>query len=337
MGAIADNKGRELAKILHHYGLLESSSKYKIVCPFHKDINPSMNLDLIEGSFYCFGCNVTGSAPDFVRLMYPQYNDLQSLFKFYEILKSDKVLGFKYSDRVAQPKESDEALEDEAFDYYYGLKAVNWTRNESPEKAYMKARGFDHKALNLCAAKLTIVNDAYPIIFPMLDMGEFKGWVCRTTSPAIEKKRKYLYNKGFSRATTLVGQYDSKVVMVVEGYMDWLKMRQFGVKKVVAILGWKMSSHQIQKLKMMGVKTIISALDTDSCGNKGSEFLKQHFEVIRFQFPDNVKDPGDMDLTQFKIANTKTKKLYRRTLSDEKRRTNIGNKNPSKEVRKFKR
>ena len=44
----------------------------------------------------------------------------------------------------------------------------------------------------------------------MIDNGKFKGWVCRTTDKDIEKKRKYLYNKGFRRAETLVGSYGLK-------------------------------------------------------------------------------------------------------------------------------
>jgi DNA primase len=146
----------------------------------------------------------------------------------------------------------------------------------------------------------------------MFDMGKFKGWVCRTTNPIIQKKRKYLYNEGFSRYTTLVGDYDAKVVFVVEGYMDRLKMVQYGIKKVVAILGWKITDAQIQKLKEQGVKYIISAMDNDTCGKKGTKYLEKYFTVIRFQFPKGVKDPGEMNREQFIKANNKTKKEFRR-------------------------
>ena len=144
----------------------------------------------------------------------------------------------------------------------------------------------------------------------MLDNGKFKGWVCRTMLKAIEEKRKYLYNEGFSRATTLVGNYGTKdYVFVVEGYMDRLKFVQFGVDNVVSILGWKMSSQQIQKLKDKGIRRVISALDNDSCGRRGTEFLKQHFDVTRFSYLKGVKDPGEMNQETFN-------KMYNRTMQN---------------------
>ena len=145
----------------------------------------------------------------------------------------------------------------------------------------------------------------------MLDNGKFKGWVCRTMLKSVEAKRKYLYNEGFSRATTLVGNYGSKdYVIVVEGYMDRLKFAQFGEENVVAILGWKMSPQQIQKLKDKGINKVISALDNDVCGKKGTEFLKQHFDVTRFAYLKGVKDPGEMTQDLFDKMFSKTMRIY---------------------------
>ena len=160
-------------------------------------------------------------------------------------------------------------------------------------------RGFSASALNKARAKITY-NKNYGLIFPMLDNGKFKGWVCRTTIKEIEKKRKYLYNEGFSRATTLVGNYGKlDYVFVVEGYMDRLKFLQFGESNVVAILGWKISQQQINKLKAKGITKIIAALDNDDCGKKGTECLKQYFDVTKFSYLKGIKDPGDMNEKNF--------------------------------------
>jgi DNA primase len=163
----------------------------------------------------------------------------------------------------------------------------------------------------------------------MFDMGTFRGWVCRTTSKYIESKRKYLYNTGFNRSNTLVGNYESKVVVIVEGYMDLLKLRQYGVKKVVAILGWKITAQQIEKLKLQGVKYVISALDNDECGEKGTKYLQSFFNVIRFMYPPGIKDPGEMSKEQFADANERTKQKYRRVKNGIDRRY----KEPSQEGR----
>lgn len=315
--------GNELAKVLWYYNLIPdtSASTQKIICPFHEDINPSMIINLEDGSWFCFGCNLSGDAIKFVKLMEAEHhklNDLQAYQKYLRILKSKKVSNIKLDGSQMKQKPLSIDLYNEAMDYYYGLKKVNWRDPGNPEeqaaKTYMVERGFTGKALHKCKAKVTY-NRSYGLIFPMLDNGEFKGWVCRTMLKAIEAKRKYLYNEGFSRATTLVGDYGSKdYVIVVEGYMDRLKFIQFGEENVVAILGWKMSQQQIQKLKDSGVKRVISALDNDTCGKRGTEYLKQFFDVTRFSYLKGVKDPGDMTKETFDKMFKRTMQKYNQKL-----------------------
>lgn len=307
--------GKELAKVLHYYGLLEGDSEFKIVCPFHQDVNASMKIDLVNGDFYCFGCGASGKALDFVKKVNKRLDDLEACFKYYKILKSKKVKALKIEIHSKTKLEDKQALIESA-DYYFGLKTIDWRKEQGEERIYMAARGFTANTLNKCKAKINY-SPMYPIIFPMFDLEEFKGWVCRTNNNKVEKKRKYLYNEGFSRRNTLVGDYNSEAVVLVEGYMDRLKMIQFGVKKVAAILGWKITEQQIKKLQKQGVKYIISALDNDKCGKEGTAYLQRFFKVIRFQFPDGIKDPGEMDMHTFKIANLKTKKLYEEEIKSE--------------------
>lgn len=316
---MGDNgQGTILAKVLWYYNLIPSTTSLsqKIICPFHEDVNPSMIVNLEEGSWFCFGCNLAGDAIKFVKLMEAKYNnsnDLQAYKKFLQILKSDKCSNIQINPSMKEGKPIPKDLYNEAYDYYHGLRKVDWVNSDEPEvlaaKSYMVNRGFSPGTLNKCKAKVTY-NESYGLIFPMIDNGKFKGWVCRTMVKAIEEKRKYLYNEGFSRATTLVGNYGSKnYVFVVEGYMDRLKFLQFGEENVVAILGWKMSPQQIQKLKDKGVTKVISALDNDECGKKGTKFLEKHFEVTRFAYLKGIKDPGEMTQESFD-------KMFRKTMKN---------------------
>lgn len=308
--------GYKLAKVLKYYGLIDSyESTQKIVCPFHNDVNPSMIVDLVKGRFFCFGCNASGDALRFVKKMNPKLNDLQACKKLQEILNSKKSEVKKEYFRVRKRKPQKELM-DIAKDYYFGLSKVDWENDEQNEvvesRKYMCDRGFNAKTLTNCKAKVTY-NKAYPIIFPMFDNKEFKGWVCRTNDKEVEKKRKYLYNEGFSRATTLCGNYDVKSpIFIVEGYMDRLKLKQYGVRNVVAILGWKMSNEQIMKLKNLGVTHVISALDNDECGKKGTDFLRKHFKVTRFAYLKGIKDPGEMDEKMFKKMYNRTKQKWKK-------------------------
>ena len=308
-----------MSKVLWYYNLIPDVSEavQKIVCPFHDDVNPSMRIDIVENRFYCFGCNSHGDAKDFVYMMDRKYkncnNELQSYKNYLNILKSRKASDIKVSRTIKiKKKSSSKHLYNVAYDYYHGLSKIDWNNSDIDEvistREYMLNRGFTSDTLNKVKAKITY-NNQYAIIFPMLDNNKFKGWVCRTTNKDIEKKRKYLYNEGFSRATTLVGNYGSKdYVIVVEGYMDRLKFLQYGEENVVAILGWKMSQQQIQKLKDRGVKNVISALDNDECGRNGTAFLKTVFNVTRWCYIKGIKDPGDMNKETFD-------KMYKKTMN----------------------
>ena len=300
--------GDTLAKVLHYYNY--PSDEEKIVCPFHKDVYPSMQVNYSSGSCFCYGCQKSYDTLSFVKQLENIDDDLKACIKLAKIIKTKKVSKIKARSYVRTRSDSKQALT-EAKDYYFNLKSINWYNERSDELSYMLKRGFKRSTLNKCKAKYTY-NKSYPLIFPMFDNGEFKGWVCRTTLKAIEKRRKYLYNEGFSRATTLCGTYSKrKIVVICEGYMDMLKFKQFGLKHVVAILGWKITAEQVEKLKTYGITIVISALDADECGRKGTAYLKNFFKVVDFQYPKGIKDAGEMTQKQFDIAFAKTKAKLR--------------------------
>lgn len=309
--------GNDLKKVMYYYGI---PTDEQIVCPFHDDSRPSCHVNYDEGIFHCFACEVSGNAFQFVKLANPKLSGMNQLKMYFGILKSKKVSKLKLHKKKGKLAQSKKVSKEEdmqmAYDYYYGLKTQDWRKVDNPYKDYMLKRGFTEKALNLCNAKETYTDPNYPIVFPIMDMDTFKGYVRRTQNKHFEDKaNKYLYNKGFSRLDTLAGRYDSEVVVLCEGYMDMLKLRQYGLKHVAAILGWKLTAKQLDKLRARGVKTVISALDMDEPGRKGTDYLKNFFEVVEFQFPKGVKDPGDLTEKQFKIAYNKTKRVLRRKLN----------------------
>ena len=311
----------DLAKVLWYYNLIPDirNSVQKIVCPFHEDASPSLQVNIEDGTWYCFGCGKSGDAIKFVYFMEnknreKKINELEALKIYFRILKSKKCSDIKPERFKKRHKPSDRELYSQAYDYYHGLKKVLWGFTDGEEEKlafeYLNKRGFTKEVLNKSKCKITY-NKSYPIIFPLIDNGKFKGWVCRTTTPEIEKKRKYLYNEGFSRATTLVGEYGkTDYVFVVEGYMDRLKFVQYGYTNVVAILGWKMSDEQIKKLKNKGITKVISALDNDECGRRGTKYLRNFFDVTRFCYLKGVKDPGEMTQKLFDKMFRKTMEVF---------------------------
>ena len=295
----------EFEVILKHYNLLESTQKYKIVCPFHADVNASMMVNVSDNYWHCFGCEKSGDGKALVK-EFEQCTDLKAMMIIKQITKGTKITTFSKHDNDVHI--DFDHLKRRAEDYYFNLKTTDWSE-DSHERDYLLNRGLTEDILHRSRAKQTF-NDSYPIIFPITDNGKFAGWVSRTTTKSIEEKRKYLYNEGFRRKQTLAGRYKSGSVFIVEGYFDYLKLRQFGEDNAVAILGWKITDEQVKKLKDSGVKTVISALDNDECGRKGTQYLKNFFNVIEFKYPPFIenecllfaKDIGEMSHEYFKKA-----------------------------------
>lgn len=299
--------------VLKYYGIFEDQELYKIVCPFHGDLNPSMQINLNKSFFYCYGCGIHGSTFELVKAFEPTLNTFEVYRKVAEIVKGNT--GPKNIAASAEPSFKSKASYREgiglARDFYYNLPKTNWFKVDEDAfgiKMYMNKRGFKTSTLNKVQAKATY-NKLYPIVFPMFDNGVFRGYVMRTDDPNVEGERKYMYNKGFKRRITLPGDYKYHTVILVEGFLDMLKAKQIGIKYVVAVLGWKLTGEQLEKLKKAGVKTIICALDNDDAGNKGYKYLKRvcsinKLKLHRLRYPKSMKDMGDVsEVTAERIVN----------------------------------
>lgn len=293
---VSEQQKQEFIQVLKHFDMFEPLSSYKVICPFHGDKNPSMLIDLENAKYYCFGCEAHGGAHDLVKQFYPSYNE-------FEVVRCiRRICGGKESkkqQRIIQVQEKKLNMR-AVRDYFFNLPEVNWYTVRDPVKQYMKQRGFKMSTLNMIGARIN-ATDSYKIVFPIMDNGVFRGYVGRTTDKQIEQKRKYIYNTGFRRSKTLAGVYFGSSVLVVEGYLDMLKARQNGVQSVVAVLGWKMSEKQKNKLLHRGIKTIICGLDNDQAGEKGYKYLSSlnQFNVVRLKYPEGIKDFGDVNKEMF--------------------------------------
>ena len=310
----------EFLKVLDYYKIPVTLTKEKVLCPFHADKNASLMVDVDKNFWHCFGCQESGDAYKFHKQYQEKVlgvkNDLKIAKLYSQILNGTSINSTKNKLSIVQAENKDRKYYRqkliEAKDFYRGLKTVDWQEADDECVEYMLWRGFKRSTLNKSKAKYTYNDFSYPIIFPILDNGKFKGWVCRTFDEEIGSERKYLYNTGFRRNNTIAGNYrNTKVVMLVEGYMDKLKANQLGVKNVGAILGWKITNKQIEKLKAEGVEVIISALDNDTCGKNGTKYLTQFFDVIPFNYPDKIKDMGDMTKEDFVIVKKQIIKMLK--------------------------
>lgn len=298
------DKSNAFACVLSHYGLFRSEKAYKVICPFHGDLNPSMQIDLDREYFYCYGCGAHGSTYELVKGFEPELNAIEVYKKISNIVKNTDEFSINTDSSNTTTYKRLNYAEGIilARDYYYNLPETKWYRAKEEAfgaKHYMLKRGFTSKTLINSGAKATY-NVNYPIIFPLLENGIFRGYVMRTNNPEVESRRKYMYNSGFRRRSTLAGHYvKEQPVLIVEGFLDCLAARQLGVKNVVAILGWKISAEQVEKLRKKNIRTIICGLDNDEVGNNGYAYLKRiakvnNFTIKRIRYPKHIKDFGDL-------------------------------------------
>lgn len=303
---------------LKHYNIYQEDDQYKIICPFHGDKNPSLQINKQTGFFYCYGCGLSGGAFELVKNYEPNLSPIEIYKKLHSFVKEGKgdiggrdvytYTNLPYTHSFVDSKVKYKEGIKLAKDFYFNLPETNWYK--LPEEAipilrYMKHRGFTTSTLKKFGAKFTY-NKNYPIVFPMYDNEIFRGYVMRTNDPTVEDQRKYMYNKEFRRRITLPGDYKNSTVILVEGFLDMLKAKQYGIKYVAAVLGWKLTSEQFEKLKRCGVKTIICALDNDECGRKGYKYLKRicsvnHISVKRIRYPKTMKDMGDLNEENSKL------------------------------------
>jgi DNA primase len=290
------SKYDNILKVIEYYDLTPNyniSDKFKIPCPFHSDDTASCYIDTNRNTYYCFGCGKQGDTLSFIQNA-ENINSLQAMKLFNQIdsNKSGKDIVVKRVPII----NSKQAIK-EAKIYFYSISKPSW---QYIKKSYMHERGFDSKILISNDIKIN-PDTQYGIICPIKDCGKYKGYVKRRTD-GNDKECKYLYNRGFRRNTVILGDYDiGGWIPLTEGYMDWLKLRQYGCDNAGAIFGWEITTKQIAKLQKH-TNCIISALDNTKTGEDGTKKLEEYFHVVRFQFPENCKDVGELTRIQFNKA-----------------------------------
>ena len=306
-------------------------------CPFHNEKTPSFSVDAESQLYYCFGCHKGGTVINFVMEMermefqeavrhlaerahmaLPEPSakekstsiNAQERERIYEA----NVIAARYFHSMLWTDEGSGVLN---YLYKRGLNDADIRRfglGASPRGwdnliRHLEEQGYDAPLLK--KAGLAVERDGrfYDMfrgraIFPIINaqgkvlgfggraMGDAQPKYLNTPDTPVFNKRQGLYALNFARKERDVGH-----MVLVEGYMDTVSLRKYGVRGVVATLGTALTQEQARLIKRYVPEVWIS-YDGDSAGRKAALRALEIFDEIDgltarvIDYP-NGQDPDD--------------------------------------------
>jgi len=322
--------------------LTQRGRNYICVCPFHDDHSPSMSVSAEKQIYKCFACGATGNVFTFVA-EYENVSFIEAVGIVAQKSGIDIDVGDFKQEVVSQYKEEHKIMELANKFYQNNLKtkagedALKYLTDRGISEEVIKSAGIGlsldspDALLNLLTKKnydvkllqeLGLVNqvngktyDVFSrrITFPLWDKdGNIVGFSARIYRGEKDAS-KYMNSKEtkiFKKGETLYNYHNAKdeakrkkEIVVVEGFMDAIRLMVSGVTNVVALQGTAMTTEQISLLKKLRAKVIL-CLDNDNAGllataNNGEELVKNGVEtfVIRLS--------GEKDPDEYIVANGK--------------------------------
>ena len=320
--------------------LTQKGKNYFCVCPFHDDHSPSMSLSTEKQIYKCFSCGATGNVFTFVS-EYENVSFIEAVSIVANkcgmelsqaTIKSNTSQIFKEEHEIMELSQKffQNNLRTDA-----GKEALNYLKERGINDDIIKEFGIglsidsNDSLLTLLTKKnydikklsdiglINIVNgktyDMFTrrITFPLWDKdGNIVGFSARIYrgEKDVSKYMNSRESKIFKKGETLYNYHNAKdaakrekKIIVVEGFMDAIRISASGIKNVVALQGTAMTQEQITLLKKLRVKVIL-CLDNDNAGllatvNNGEELVKNDIEthVIRLS--------GEKDPDEYIIAN----------------------------------
>lgn len=320
--------------------LTQKGKNFVGVCPFHDDHSPSMSVSPEKQIYKCFACGASGNVFTFVaeyenvsfieavrivaskcgkELSITTYNNnvSQALKEENEIMDLTQKF-FLNNLRTKFGKDALEYLknrglnEDIIKEFGIGLSLDS---NDSLYQLLLK-KNYDIKKLLDLGLVNSVNGKTYDmftrrITFPLWDKdGNIVGFSARVyrNEKDVSKYMNSRESKLFKKGETLYNYHKAKdiakrerKIIVVEGFMDAIRISSIGIKNVVALQGTAMTTEQVQLLKKLRVKVIL-CLDNDNAGliatiNNGDELIKNEIEI------EVIRLSGEKDPDEYILAN----------------------------------
>jgi DNA primase len=329
-------KKTDIVDLISEYiPLIKKGKNYFGVCPFHDDSNPSMSVSREKQIYKCFSCGASGNIYNF--LMDYEHIDFKDALsklssklginvettsikvndkfdKFYEIydltskVYQNNLLSEKGSSARNYLKSRNIGIE-EIKKFNIGLSFSN---NQIVKQLEKKYNLIDLEDIGLISGNHDIFQNR--IMFPLMNLENKTVAFSGRIYDSLSKDSKYINTKEtniFKKGEILYNYYKSKeevrvkkYLILVEGFMDVIRLATVGINNVVATMGTSLTINQIKLLKRLS-NNIYLCFDGDNPGklaniNNGEELIKAGVDIKVISL-DNNEDPDSFVLKNGKV------------------------------------
>lgn len=319
--------------------LTQRGKNYFGICPFHDDHNPSMSVSPEKGVYKCFVCGNAGNVFNFV-MEYEKVSFYEAVKIVAD--KIGVSIDISTSKKENTKKSPLYDIYNIAYKFYqnnlntvYGKDAKKYLLNRKIDEDViknfniglslsdselcnaLKAKGFKDDDIVSSGVAVQNGNNIYDIyknriMFPLYDLeGNVVGFSGRiynqkseskyinTKETEIFKKGELLYNYHIAKKEAR----KEKNIIVVEGFMDVIRLSTIGIVNVVASMGTAVTKYQLNLIQKLA-PNITLMFDGDKAGEKATNaFIElangndSNIKVVRLE--DNL-DPDEYILTKGK-------------------------------------
>ena len=264
------------------------------VCPFHKDIQPSMQI-FPDNRFRCYGCGAKGDVIDFVT--YAQKCSQKDAINY--IIKSFRLGNVKIEDSNYRPKFTFEQLQKPK-------KEETFIKNPQIEKYIRRC------ANNVRATDYFVKRGLLPRTIDYFKLGyddREKAIVIPYSKSLDYFQRRYVETKKFYKLNRKVGGEEpifnchiflvAKIIFVVESPICAMSIWQSG-GQAVALCGAANYEKIIKCIKKTNFQgTLVLCLDNDTVGKEYSHLLALELDKLGAKYivaniAGNYKDPNEL-------------------------------------------
>jgi len=324
--------------------LKQRGPNYFGLCPFHNEKTPSFSVSPSKQIYYCFGCNAGGNVysflmdyqkipfPDAVKVLAEQYNIpielnrsednselYSSLYKLHEIamdLYQENLFSNVGEKSLAYLKERGFGLDTiKQFKIGYALDSWDQLVEVCKGKGFTRSQ-IIQSGLFSQSDKGTFDRFRSRIMFPIFHPSGkpigFGGRIFGKEDPAkylnspetpLYKKSNVFYGLQATRDSIRKEGY----VVLVEGYMDFLKLYQSSIHPVVSVSGTAFTSKHASSISKI-TKKVILLYDGDDAG--GNAAIRAGWVLLKSgMVPTIVRPPNGLDPDDWIDQSSKAKVL----------------------------